>query len=118
MLYNEDANARTAGLQSGEADIVYRPEIENLELLKKDESLVVDVVPSLRTQMLLYNTNIEAFKDVNVRKAFDVLLNRQDVVDYTLAGQGVAANGPFLKEFSFAYDAPKKSLALNLQKNT
>lgn len=108
MLYNEDANARTAALQSGEADIVYRPEIESLELLKKDPSLVVDVVPSLRTQMLLYNTNIEAFKDVNVRKAFDVLLNRQDVVDYTLAGQGVAANGPFLKEFSFAYDAPKK----------
>ncbi|GAA3331032.1 hypothetical protein GCM10020331_085940 [Ectobacillus funiculus] len=35
FTFNEDANARTAALQSGDADIVYRPAIESIEGLKK-----------------------------------------------------------------------------------
>ncbi|MGG1365747.1 nickel ABC transporter substrate-binding protein [Priestia megaterium] len=108
LTFNDDENARTSALQSGEADIVYRPAIESLNTLKKDSSIVVDVQPSLRNQMLFYNSRQEAFKDKNVRKAFDVLLNPKDVVDTALAGQGSPANSPFLKSLDFSNDQKTK----------
>ncbi|MFE4046266.1 MULTISPECIES: nickel ABC transporter substrate-binding protein [unclassified Priestia] len=109
LTFNDDENARTSAVQSGEADIVYRPAIESLNTLKKDSSIVVDVQPSLRNQMLFYNSRQEAFKDKNVRKAFDVLLNPKDVVDTALAGQGSPANGPFLKSLDFSNDQKTKT---------
>ncbi|KZE12516.1 nickel ABC transporter substrate-binding protein [Priestia aryabhattai] len=109
LTFNDDENARTSALQSGEADIVYRPAIESLNTLKKDSSIVVDIQPSLRNQMLFYNSRQEAFKDKNVRKAFDVLLNPKDVVDTALAVQGSPANGPFLKSLDFSNDQKTKT---------
>ncbi|MDU9691231.1 ABC transporter substrate-binding protein [Priestia aryabhattai] len=109
LTFNDDENARTSALQSGEADIVYRPAIESLNTLKKDSSIVVDIQPSLRNQMLFYNSRQEAFKDKNVRKAFDVLLNPKDVVDTALAGQGSPAKGPFLKSLDFSNDQKTKT---------
>ncbi|KWU57497.1 nickel ABC transporter substrate-binding protein [Priestia megaterium] len=109
LTFNDDENARTSALQSGEADIVYRPAIESLNTLKKDSSIVVDIQPSLRNQMLFYNSRQEAFKDKNVRKAFGVLLNPKDVVDTALAGQGSPANSPFLKSLDFSNDQKTKT---------
>jgi peptide/nickel transport system substrate-binding protein len=109
LTFNDDENARTSALQSGEADIVYRPAIESLSTLKKDPSIVVDIQPSLRNQMLFYNSRQEAFKDKNVRKAFDVLLNPKDVVDTALAGQGSPAAGPFLDSLDFSNDQKTKN---------
>lgn len=59
--------------------------------------------------MLFYNSRQEAFKDKNVRKAFDVLLNPKDVVDTALAVQGSPANGPFLKSLDFSNDQKTKT---------
>ncbi|MCM3191638.1 nickel ABC transporter substrate-binding protein [Priestia megaterium] len=109
LTFNDDENARTSALQSGEADIVYRPAIESLSTLKKDPSIVVDIQPSLRNQMLFYNSRQEAFKDKNVRKAFDVLLNPKDVVETALAGQGSPAAGPFLDSLDFSNDQKTKN---------
>ncbi|MGG0334821.1 nickel ABC transporter substrate-binding protein [Priestia aryabhattai] len=108
LTFNDDENARTSALQSGEADIVYRPAIESLNTLKQDSSIVVDIQPSLRNQMFFYNSKQEAFKDKNVRKAFDVLLNPKDVVDTALAGQGSPAKGPFLESLDFSNDQKTK----------
>ncbi|MFP7735936.1 nickel ABC transporter substrate-binding protein [Priestia aryabhattai] len=108
LTFNDDENTRTSALQSGEVDIVYRPAIESLNTLKQDSSIVVDIQPSLRNQMLFYNSRQEAFKDKNVRKAFDVLLNPKDVVDTALAGQGSPAKGPFLESLDFSNDQKTK----------
>jgi peptide/nickel transport system substrate-binding protein len=96
FTFNKDANARTLALQSGDADIVYRPAIESLEGLESDESIVTDVVPSLRTHLLMYNTSDEALKDTHVRKAFDSLIDLEEVVKSIMAGKAIIAEGPFL----------------------
>lgn len=59
--------------------------------------------------MLFYNSRQEAFKDKNVRKAFDVLLNPTDVVNTALAGQGSPAAGPFLDSLDFSNDQKTKT---------
>lgn len=116
FTFNEDANARTAALQSGDAEIVYRPSLESLEVLKSDKSLETNVVPSLRTHLLMYNTMNENLKDIHVRKALDALINRQEVVDSIMAGQATVAEGPFIADFPFTPAYEKKQFGLDLAK--
>lgn len=112
FTFNEDANARTAALRSGDADIVYRPAIESIEGLKSDTSIVTDVVPSLRTHLLMYNTGKEDLQDLNVRKAFDALIDRKAVAESIMAGQATVAAGPFLPDFPFTPSYEKKTFSL------
>lgn len=105
--FNEDASARLSALMSGDADIVYRPPTESLETMKNDSSLHLESVTSLRTHELIFNTNQPEFKDKNVRKAFDSLVNREELKDVIMAGQATLATGPFMPGFSFipSYEA-------------
>jgi len=102
FAFNEDANARVAALQSGTADIIYRPPLESLGTLQTDPSFKVSGVPSVRTHLLLYNQTNDALKDENVRKAIDTLLNRKEIVSSIMNNQAAAARGPFLPQFPFA----------------
>ena len=45
FAFNEDANARKMALQSGDADIIFRPPVENLEKLK-EENVKIESVPT------------------------------------------------------------------------
>lgn len=116
MTFNEDANARTTALQSGDADIVYRPAIESIESLKNDKSIKTDVVSSLRTHLLMYNSGKETFKDPHVRKAFDALIDRQAVANDIMAGQATAAEGPFLADSPYSPDYEKKQFSVEKAK--
>ncbi|MRX72408.1 ABC transporter substrate-binding protein [Bacillus lacus] len=107
MTFNDDANVRTLALQSGDADIVYRPSIESLETLKKDEDIITDVVPSPRTHLLMYNTEDEALKNVHIRKAIDALIDKSEIAKSVMTGQAIEANGPFLRDFPFSIDPAK-----------
>lgn len=112
LTFNEDANARTLALQSGDADIVYRPAIESLESLKSDKSIKTDVVPSLRTHLLMYNTSNKILADVHVRKAFDALIDRKEIVNSIMAGQAMVTEGPFLSDFPFTPAYEKKEFGI------
>lgn len=102
FAFNEDANARVAGLQSGTAGIIYRPPLESLSTLQENSSFKVSGVPSVRTHLLLYNQTNDALKDETVRKAIDTLLNRKEIVSSIMNNQAAAARGPFLPQFPFA----------------
>lgn len=99
--FNEDANARLSALMAGDADIVYRPPVESMETMKNDASLHLDSVVSLRTHELIFNTKHADFQNKYVRKAFDALVNRDELKDAIMGGQATVASGPFLPEFPF-----------------
>ena len=101
FAFNEDANARKMALQSGDADIIFRPPVENLEKLK-EENVKIESVPSLRTHQLFYNMKSSYMKDENVRKAMDALIDRKEIVEHILNGHAVEAKGPFLAGSPFA----------------
>ncbi|EHS55579.1 nickel ABC transporter substrate-binding protein [Paenibacillus sp. Aloe-11] len=102
FVFNEDANARQLAFQAKDADIVYRPPIESLDLLKADSTVKVDSLPSLRTHQLIYNMNNNDLKKTAVRKAFDHLINRDEIANGIMSGQGTPAQGPFLSGFPFS----------------
>lgn len=107
--FNEDANARSLALQSGQVDIVYRPEVETLETLKTKSGIKVESTSTFRVHQLTMNMERKSLQDVNVRRAVDALMNRQEIVDTILLGYGEAAEGPFLPSLPFAPTYEKKS---------
>lgn len=106
--FNEDENARLSALKSGGADIVYRPPMSSLADLEKDENYQVESVVGVRTHELIYNTEHEIFKNEPVRKAFDALVNREELMNNIMLGQAKIAEGPFLPNFAFTPDYPSK----------
>ncbi|WP_434750990.1 nickel ABC transporter substrate-binding protein [Paenibacillus amylolyticus] len=105
--FNEDPSARLSALMSGDADIVYRPPVESLETMKSDPSLHLESVMSLKTHELIFNAHQPEFQNKYVRKAFDALVNREELKDVLMAGQATLASGPFMPNFAFvpSYEA-------------
>ncbi|MFB5675781.1 nickel ABC transporter substrate-binding protein [Paenibacillus terreus] len=102
FAFNEDANARSLALKSGQVDIVYRPEVESLQSLDAVEGIKVESTATFRVHQLTMNMERESMKDLNVRRAMDALIDRQEIVDTILIGYGEPAIGPFLPSLPFA----------------
>lgn len=100
--FNEDANARTLALKSGEVDIVYRPEVESLESLSSQDGMKVEATETFRVHQMTMNMERKSLQDVNVRRAVDALIDRQKIVDTILLGYAEPAVGPFAPSLPFA----------------
>jgi peptide/nickel transport system substrate-binding protein len=88
-----DANARLLGLQSGELDIVNGMPPEMLGTLSG--KLSGSSRPSTRIHYLVVNQRSPIFGDHAVRKATSMAIDRQQLLDVALAGQGEALKGMF-----------------------
>lgn len=115
--FNEDANARSLALESGNADIAFRPEVESLENLESVPGLKVESTSTFRVHQMTMNLERESMKDIHVRKAVDALINRDLISDTILKGHAEVAEGPFPSTFSFAPDYPEKQTGLEEAKN-
>jgi peptide/nickel transport system substrate-binding protein len=102
FAFNEDANARSLALKSGQVDIVYRPEIESLESLQAQGGIEVQSTATFRVHQMTMNLERKSLQDVNVRRAVDALIDRQKIVDTILVGYAEPAVGPFLPSLPFA----------------
>jgi peptide/nickel transport system substrate-binding protein len=104
---NTDANARLLALQSGDADIIYRPSAESLDTLKDVKNIVVDAIEGARVYYLLHNyqgPNAALMNNRAFRQGIDALIDRDAIVTSIMNRQGVAAEGPFLARFDFSPD--------------
>ncbi|UTT41591.1 ABC transporter substrate-binding protein [Exiguobacterium aurantiacum] len=101
FTFNEDPGSRTMALRSGEADIVYRPEIEMIDTLEQD-GLIVDKAETFRVHQLTMNLEREHMQSLAMRRLIDSLINREQIVDGILNGYASPAVGPFLPSFPFA----------------
>lgn len=100
--FNEDANARSLALKSGQVDIVYRPEVESLESLESLDGIKVESTATFRVHQMTMNMERKSLQDINVRRAIDALIDRQKIVDNILLGYGEPAVSPFLPSLPFA----------------
>lgn len=111
--FNEDANARSLALQSGTADIVFRPEVETLANLEALPGVKVESTSTFRVHQMTMNLERKSLQDIHVRKAVDALINRKAIVDTILRGHAEVATGPFPSTFSFAPDYPEKKTGMD-----
>jgi peptide/nickel transport system substrate-binding protein len=114
IKFNEDANVRALALQSKEADVVYNLPAESLDTIEKDNKLRVESIPGLRAHFVLYNSQSKNVKDLKVRQALDLLIDRKSVVNDIMVGHGLEANGPFNSTLPFGLD--EEVSELNVEK--
>jgi len=71
--------------------------------------------PSFSYSYLGFNLNNEKFKDLKIRQALSLAINRQELVDILFFGYGKVCNGPFLPD-SFAYNNDVKTITQDIEK--
>jgi len=116
-----DASVRWAKLQKGECHVMPYPNPADMPAIRKDPNVVVLEQPGLNVGYLAYNTTKKPFDDVRVRKAVNMAINKQAIVDAVYLGTGMAAKNPIpptqwsynnaVKDDPFDPAAAKKLLA-------
>jgi peptide/nickel transport system substrate-binding protein len=112
--------ARTAALLAGDLDVIEQVPTSDLARLRRDNRVTVTEIPSLRTVYMapdytrdggtpLVTDNagqplpVNPFKDVRVRRALSMAINRQALVDQVMEG-AATATAQWLPEGAFGYN--------------
>ena len=89
-----DASVRMQKLKAGECHVAPYPPPAEIASLKADENLVVMEQEGLNVGYLAYNTKQAPFDKVEVRKALNMAINKQAILDAVFQGAGAAAKNP------------------------
>ena len=116
-----DASVRWAKLQKGECQVMPYPNPADLDAMRKDPKVTVLEQPGLNIGYLAYNTQKKPFDDVRVRKAVNMAINKQAIIDAVYMSTGIAAKNPIppsmwsyndaVKDDPYDPEAAKKLLA-------
>lgn len=115
-----DGEARTMALQSGEVDIIGGDLIgkintENYKVLKDDDTFKTYEVDSILSYFLAFNQDTEFFKDLKVRQAINMGIDKNALVDDLLSGMGEPADSVFPPDSQYVNDNNIKGYEYNLQ---
>jgi dipeptide transport system substrate-binding protein len=89
-----DASVRAQKLKAGECHIMPYPNAADVAALKGDPNLQVPEQEGLNVAYLAYNTSQKPFDDVRVRKALNMAINKQAIVDAVFQGAATPATNP------------------------
>lgn len=89
-----DAAVRGQKLKAGECDVAPYPNPADIENLKADSNLVMLEQQGLNVGYLAYNTQVAPFDNAKVRKALNMAINKQAILDAVFQGAGSAAKNP------------------------
>ncbi|SDD61618.1 dipeptide transport system substrate-binding protein [Paracoccus isoporae] len=89
-----DASVRYQKLRAGECHVMPYPNPADLEAMKSDENINVVSQEGLNVGYLAYNTQMEPFDDPAVRKALNMAIDKQAIVDGIFQGAGSVAKNP------------------------
>lgn len=87
-----DDNTRVLLARSGQADVVTEVPYSQVAALQHDSSLITKTYTVGRVDMILMNTKVKPFNDINVRKAINYAINREALIKTILYGNGARAN--------------------------
>lgn len=116
-----DASVRLQKLKANECQLMPYPSPADLADIKSDKDLKVESQPGLNVAYLAYNTTVAPFSDVRVRKALNMAINKQAIIDAVFQGAGQVAKNPIpptmwsynndVKDDAYDPEAAKKLLA-------
>lgn len=90
----KEGGARTAALESGQADLITNVPPESVQRLQGKQDLSVLVAPSSFLIFFVLDEAKKPFDDVRVRQAANYAVDRQAIVKSVLGGYGAVANSP------------------------
>ena len=86
-----DYDAALRSLRAGELDAQDRLPAQQIGWIHQNMPELVNPVPQLTLDMIVVNTRIKPFDDVRVRKAINLLINREAITDKIIRGGQVPA---------------------------
>ncbi|RUM98849.1 ABC transporter substrate-binding protein [Pseudaminobacter arsenicus] len=89
-----DAAVRYQKLKAGECHLMPFPNAADVEAMKADPNLKVVEQEGLNIAYLAYNTTQAPFDKVEVRKALNMAINKQAIVDAVFQGAATPAKNP------------------------
>ena len=89
-----DAAVRVQKLQAGECHVMPYPAPADIAALKADTNLTVMEQAGLNVAYLAYNTTVAPFDNPAVRKALNMAINKQAIIDAVFQGTGQIAKNP------------------------
>jgi dipeptide transport system substrate-binding protein len=89
-----DASVRYQRLQAGECHIMPYPNPADIEAMQADENIEVLEQEGLNVGYLAYNTMQEPFDNPDVRKALNMAIDKQAIIDVVFQGSGQIASNP------------------------
>lgn len=102
-----DVNTQLLALEQGEVDYIWRVPGAEIERLQDDDVRLYSVNSGpgggFCVMTLTFNLDREIFQDVRVRRAIAHSIDRQQLVEQVIFGQGRAATGPISSQMEFAY---------------
>ena len=89
-----DASVRYQKLKAGECHVMAYPNPADLPAMKEDPAVNLLQQEGLNIGYLAYNTEKKPFDDARVRKALNMAINKQAIIDAVFQGAGKAAKNP------------------------
>ncbi|MDX2360709.1 MAG: ABC transporter substrate-binding protein [Crocinitomicaceae bacterium] len=109
MTYTQDKRSELLAFRSAESDLVLEIPVEEIEHILgtlqeaqegKNIKHKVESEASLSMTYVAMSIESEEFSDMRVRKAFNIAIDRDDIIDSYLEGEGWAANNGFVPTMS------------------
>ncbi len=89
-----DASVRYEKLKAGECHVMPYPNPADIDSMKANADLVVMEQEGLNVGYLAYNTQVAPFDKVEVRKALNMAIDKQAIIDAVFQGAGKIAKNP------------------------
>ena len=117
-----DASVRYAKLKAGECHLMPYPNPADLDQMRQDKAVNLMEQEGLNVGYLAFNTEkVEQFKNIKVRQALNMAINKQAIIDAVFQGAGKIAKNPIpptiwsyndaVKDYPYDVDGAKKLLA-------
>ena len=92
LIHIADIAARMNAVITGQVDLIERPDLKSLHLLRQRSDVVIDEVASTQQYTLPMFTDVAPFSDLNIRLALKYAIDRDAMVRTVLRGHGTAGN--------------------------
>ena len=89
-----DNSVRLQKLKAGECHVMPYPNPADLDDIRADENLQLLEQEGLNVGYLAYNTKVAPFDNPKVRKALNMAINKQAIIDAVFQGSGKIAKNP------------------------
>jgi len=89
-----DASVRLQRLQAGECHVMPYPNPADVESIRENDDLDLLEQEGLNVGYLAYNTTQEPFDDPQVRKALNMAIDKEAIIDVIFGGQAEQAKNP------------------------
>ena len=89
-----DASVRYQKLKAGECHVVPYPNPADITAMKADPEVMILEQEGLNVGYLAYNTQVAPYDNVNVRRALNMAIDKNAIIDVVFQGSGQVAKNP------------------------